>query len=184
MVWGLCVLSFGSCRSFIGHKGGVEVIVDGDGEFPAFLVGRWKADESSWEIVFEPDGTISSAVVSLGRVRMKPGQVTVVPMKLGGKGVFKPGLWTVQYSQEQRELIVEIAIDHFRVELGDNVVHGKTLDFFAGSVSGDGQSWWADRFSFPEYVADTNKYQDYELPFDPNDNPCESLLFLKVPESE
>jgi len=184
LVWGLCVLSFGSCRSFIGHKGGVEVIVDGDGEFPAFLVGRWKADESSWEIVFEPDGTISSAVVSIGRVRMKPGQVTTVPMKLGGKGVFEAGPWAVQYSPQRRELVVEIAIASFRVELGDSVVKGRTLNIFAGSVSPDGRSWWANRFSFPEYVADTKKYRNRRLTVDPDDNPPEELLFRKVSEPQ
>jgi len=90
----------------------------------------------------------------------------------------------VQYSQQQRELIVEIAIDHFSVELGDNVLKGRTRDFFIGSISGDGQSWWADRFTFPEYIADTKKYHNYKLPFDPNDNPYEGLLFQKVPASK
>lgn len=180
----LFIFLVGSCQSSVGNKSGVEVIIDGDGQFPAFLVGNWKADKGAWEIAFEPDGTISSAVVNLGRVRLKPGQVTTVPMILGGKGVFEPGQWTVQYTQEQRELIVEITIDHFHVELEDNVIQGQRRDFFIGSVSGDGQSWWADRYSFPEYVADTKKYHNYKLPFDPNDNPRESLLFQKVPESQ
>ena len=181
-ICGLSVILLVSCRSSDGNKSGVEVIIDGDGRFPAFLAGSWKANKGGWEIVFEPDGTISSAVVSLGRVRMKPGQVTTTQMKMGGKGVFEPGQWTVQYSQERRELFVEIAIDHFSVELGDNVVRGKTRDFFIGMVSGDGQLWWADRFNFPEYVADTKKYPNYKLPFDPNDNPPESLIFQKITE--
>jgi hypothetical protein len=184
LVFGLFILSFNGCHNSAGSKRGVEVIIDGDGQFPDFLVGKWKAEAGVWEIVFEPDGAISSAVVSIGRVRLKPGQVTTVPMQLGGKGVFEPGLWTVQYSQEQRQLIVEIAIERFHVELGDSVLKGRTRDFFIGSVSGDGQSWWADRFSYPEYIADTKKYHDYKLPFDPNENPRESLLFQKVPESK
>jgi len=179
-ICGLSVFLLGSCRSYAGNKSGVEVIIDGDGQFPAFLVGRWKADKGGWEIVFEPDGTISSAVVSLGRVKMRPGQVTVTQMKMGGKGLFEPGQWTVQYSQEKRELIVEIAIEHFRVELGDNVVQGRTRDFFVGLVSSDGQLWWTDRFSFPEYIVDTKKYPNYKLPFNPDDNPRESLIFQKV----
>jgi hypothetical protein len=115
---------------------------------------------------------------------MKPGQVTTVAMKLGGKGVFEAGPWAVQYSPEHRELVVEIAIAHFRVELGDSVVKGRTLNIFAGSVSADGRTWWASRFSFPEYVADTKKYRDYRLTVDPNDNPPEELLFQKVSESQ
>jgi hypothetical protein len=103
---------------------------------------------------------------------------------MGGKGVYKPGLWSVQYSHQQRELIVEIAIDHFRVELGDDVIEGRTRDFFVGSVSADGKSWWADRLSFPEYVVDTDKFHNYKLPFDPKDNPRESILFRKVTDSK
>jgi hypothetical protein len=174
----------GGCRSVVENESGVEVIIDGDGQFPVFLVGTWKSDDGAWEIVFEPGGKISSAVVSLGRVRMKPGQTTIVPMKLGGKGVFEPGQWTVQYLQEQRELIVEITIDRLRVEFGESVLRGRTRDFFVGSVSEDGTSWWADRFSYPEYVADTKTYHDYKLPVDPNDNPHESLLFQKVPTAQ
>ena len=172
------------CRSFVESRSGVEVIIDGDGRFPASLVGTWKSDNGAWEIVFEPDGSISSAVVSLGRVRMIPGRVTIVPMKLGGRGVFEPGQWTVQYMQEQRELIVEIVIDRFRVEMEDNVVRGRSRDFFVGAVSEDGTSWWADRFSYPEYIADTKKHPDIALGSDPNDNPRESLLFQKVPQAQ
>ena len=170
----------GGCQSSGRSKSGVEVIIDGDGEFPEFLVGVWKADKGGWEIVFEPDGKISSAVVSLGRVRIRPGEVTTTQMVLGGEGLFRPGTWTVQYTQERRELVVEIAIEHFRVELGDNVVQGKTRDIFVGSVSTDGQLWWADRYKFPEYVVDTKRYPNYKLPFDPNDSSRESLIFQKV----
>ena len=82
------------CQSSNQSKSGVEVIIDGDGEFPEFLAGRWQADKGGWEIVFEPDGKISSAVVSLGRVRMKPGEVTQTQMVLGGEGLFRPGKWS------------------------------------------------------------------------------------------
>jgi len=183
-VCGLSIFLLSGCRSSAEKKSGVDVIVEGDGQFPPFLVGRWKADKGGWEFVFEQDGTISSAVVSLGRVTMKPGQVTTTSMKLGGKGVFEPGQWTVQYSPKHRELSVEITIDRFRVELGDSVVQGQTWDFFTGSVSEDGQIWWADQFSLPEYIADTEKHPNYKLAFDPNDNPRESLIFQKLTQSK
>ena len=180
----LSVLSCSGCYSSAENPPAVEVIIDGGGQFPDFLVGTWKANSGGWEIVFEPNGAISSAVISLGRVRMKPGQVTTVPMKLGGKGVFEAGPWAVQYSPERRELVVEIAIASFRVELGGSVVKGRTLNIFAGSVSADGRSWWANRFSFPEYVADTKKYRDHKLTVETNDNPPEGLLFQKVSQSQ
>ena len=179
-ICGLSLFMLNGCQDSTPNESCVEVIIDGDGQFPAALAGRWKADTGGWEIVFEPNGMISSAVVSLGRVRLKPGQVTTVPMKLGGQGVFKSGPWTVQYSLAKRELFVEIAIEHFRVELGDDVLQGQTRDFFIGQVSMDDQLWWADWFTFPEYIADTKKYQNYKLPFDPNDNPQGSLTFQKV----
>ena len=169
------------CRSPAGD--GVEVTIDGIGQFPEYLVGTWKAEEGDWEFVFEPDGKISSAIVSIGRVKLQPGRTTNVPMQMGGKGVYKPGIWSMQYSHQHRELVVEIAIDKFRVELGNDVIQGRTRDFFVGSVSADGKSWWADRLSFPEYVVNTGKYHNYKLPFDPKDNPRESILFRKVTES-
>ena len=146
LVCSLFIFILIGCQNSTKLKSGVDVIIDGDGQFPASLAGTWKANEGGWEIVFEQDGSISSAVISLGRVRIKPGHVTTVPMKLGGKGTFEPGQWTVQYLQEQRELIVEIKIDYFRTELGDSIVKGRTHDFFVGSVSEDGRLWWADRF--------------------------------------
>jgi len=172
----------GGCQGLAPKRSGVEVIIDGDGQFPDFLVGKWIADTGGWEIVFEPGGRISSAVVSLGRVTMKPGQVTTVPMQLGGKGVFEPGLWVVQYSHQQRELLVEITIERFRVELGKSVLRGKTRDIFVGSISADGTLWWAERFSFPEYIADTKKYPNHALTVDPNDAPHQGVLFQKVQE--
>ena len=183
----LCCLSVSlleGCKTQTPQEPAVEVTIDGGGAFPDFLVGRWKADHGGWDFVFEPDGTISSAVVSIGRVTIKPGRTTTVPMKLGGQGVFEPGRWTVQYSHAQRELIVEIVIDRFYVELGDNVLRGKTRDFFIGSVSEDGQLWPVERISFPEYIADTKKNPNRKLPVDPQNSARESLLFLKVPESE
>jgi len=170
----------GGCQTQGGGKSGVEVFIEDNRGFPEFLVGTWRADKGGWEIIFEPDGRISSAVVSLGRVRLKPGRVTKTQMVLGGHGLFEPGKWTVQYSPQNRELIVEITIEHFRVELGENVVQGRTRDIFIGSVSTDGRFWWADRYNFPEYIVDTKKYPNYKLPFDPNDSPRESLVFQKV----
>jgi hypothetical protein len=171
------------CRSTANVQDGVEVTVDGGGRFPAFLVGTWKAEQGGWEFTFEPDGEISAATVSIGRAKLRPGRTTIVPMQMGGRGVYKPGPWSVQYSPKQRQLIVEIAIEHFRVTLGDDVIEGRTRDFFVGSVSTDGKSWWADRLSFPEYTVNTDRFHDYKLPFDPADNPRESILFRKLPES-
>jgi hypothetical protein len=178
----ICLLC--GCQKPARSEKAVDVIIEGGESFPDFLAGTWKADKGGWEFVFEPDGTISSAVVSLGRVRIKPGEVTTVPMLLGGKGVFKPGPWTVQYSYEQRELIVDIKIESFRVELGESVVKGSTQDVFVGSISGDGRLWWAERFSYPEYIADTKKFPNHKLTVERSDTPREGLLFQKIRQTK
>ena len=176
----ISIFVFYGCRSGNITQKPVEVIVDGNGQFPGFLVGKWQAEQGGWEFVFEPDGQISSAVVSIGRVTMKPGQTTTVPMRFGKRGVFESGIWTVQYLQEQRKLIVEISIDYFHAELGGNTIEGKTRDFFVGTISPDGSIWWTERYSYPEYTVTTQTYQNYTLPIDPNDNPKESVLFEKI----
>ncbi len=170
------------CRNNIKNSG-VEVTVEQEGRFPPSLVGTWKADRGGWQFVIEPDGRISSAVVSIGRVKLKPGRKTTVPMEMGGKGTFTPGLWTVQYLPDQRQLIVEITIESFSVEMGENAVKGKTRDFFVGQVTKDGTQWWTERFSYPEYIVDTAKFPNYKLPTDPNENPRENILFQKVTET-
>jgi len=179
LVPGILIILLGSCQA---DKKAIEVIIDGNGQFPERLAGTWKSDNGVWEINLEPDGTISSAVISLGSVRIKPGEITTIPMRLGGQGIFKPGLWTLWYLQRQRELSVEITIDEFRTELGQDVIRGKTRDILTGPVSQDGSIWQAERFSYPEYIVDTKMYKNYNLPVDANDNPKESLLFKKVSE--
>ena len=175
----LFILFLFGCNS---ERNAVEVMVDGNGQFPKRLAGLWRSDNNAWEIELKPDGKIAWAIISLGSVKIEPGKTTTVPMRLGGKGVFEPGQWSVGYMQKQNELTVEISIDYFRTELGDDVVHGKTLDIFAGPVSQDGRLWWAERFSYPEYIVDTSTYHEYKLPVDPNENPKESLLFRKIAE--
>ena len=184
LVCSLFVCLLCGCRNPAPAGRATEVIIEGGESFPDFLVGTWRADRGGWEFVFGPDGSISSAVISLGRVRIKPGQVTTVPMQMGGKGVFKPGPWVVQYSCEQRQLIVDIKIDDFRAELGGGVIKGRTQDIFVGSISGDGRLWWAERFSYPEYIADTKKFPDYKLTVERSDAPREALLFQKVQDSK
>jgi hypothetical protein len=161
---------------------GVEVIIEGDGEFPEFLVGVWKADKGGWEFVFEPDGTISSAVITMGRVRMKPGEVTTVPMKMGGKGVFEPGEWMVYYAPAGRELMVRILLKNMYVELGKDVLEGKSTDVFAGPISQDGTLWQVEWTSFPYYVAHTAENPNFIMTEDPNVGISDFLVFEKVTE--
>jgi hypothetical protein len=176
----VCLLIFTGCTDVKSRKNAVNVNIEGSEQFPDYLVGTWKTDLNDWEISFKPDGTIEYAVISLGRVKIKPGQDTIVPMVSGGKGTFKPGQWSVQYFQDQHQLIVEIVIDSFHVEVGDNIVYGKTKEFFSGIIPENSDTWRAERYAYPEYYVNTDKYKNYLLPDDPNENPREILLFKKV----
>jgi len=172
----------GGCQSTAGNTSGVDVIIEGGGEFPEFLVGRWKADKDGWEFVFEPDGTLSSAVISLGRVRMKPGELTVIPMKMGGQGIFEPGEWMVHYAAAGRVLTVKISLKNFYIELGKNVLEGESKDVFAGPISQDSKFWQVNWTSFPDYVAHTAENPNFTMFEDPNRGISKTLTFEKVTE--
>jgi hypothetical protein len=182
LITGLCLLTFVGCRVVPPQKKTVDVYIDGNGKFPSYLVGKWQTEQGDWEIAFKPNGTIEHAVISLGKVKITPGHTTTVPMLGGGKGTFTPGKWTVRYFQEQKQLIVEIVIYSFRIELGSSVVHGKTREFFSGFITENSNVWQAERYSYPEYFVNTDKYENYLLPADPNENPREYLAFIKANE--
>jgi len=181
---GLSIFLFCSCQSASRSKNAVEVTIAGDGRFPEILMGRWRNDRHGWQIVFEQNGRISSAVHTIGRVNIKPGQITNVPMKREGMGVFKAGQWAVQYAPETRELLVEIVLEYFRAEMGTQALEGKSRDIFIGSVSEDGQQWTAEWFAFPEYIVFTEIYDNYKLPVDYNDNPRATLVFKKIGQTK
>ncbi|GAF71377.1 unnamed protein product, partial [marine sediment metagenome] len=44
---------------------GVEVIIEGGGEFPASLAGTWKAEGRPWKITLNPNGTVASVVIRM-----------------------------------------------------------------------------------------------------------------------
>jgi len=175
------VLTLAGCQNLSQNRANVEVLIDGDESFPAVMAGRWKDKSQGWEFVFEPDGSISSAVIyPLGKITVIPGQTTVVPMKKGGKGVYEPGKWFVQYSPKTRELAVEVVMKHFREEMGGGVLEGDIRDVFVGEVSEDYKYWRAEWISYPKYVVSTpNEPEPQELPVDPNDTITE-LLFEQV----
>lgn len=125
----------------------VEVVIEGAAKFPEELVGRWKAEgKSGWEIVFDNDGSISSAIVEFGNTMMVPGQVTTYPTKYGGKGIFEPGKWKVDYQSEGRELGVNLEVARFYQDMGNHAVEGSIDYILIGSVSQDWTQWTVDWF--------------------------------------
>ena len=168
------------CQSPDRDKSGVEVIVEGGGEFPEFLAGIWKANSDGWEFTFEPDGTISSAVHAMGRVRLKPGETTVVPMREGGKGIYEPGEWLVHYIPAERELTVKISLSNFYTELGNDILEGQNADVFVGEIDEEGNIWETNWTSFFDYTAHTAKNPNFKMSSDPNYGHRKNLVFKKV----
>lgn len=179
LVCGLSVLLLLSgCQGSAANKSGVDVIVEGGGKFPQFLVGKWRPDDAGWEFVFEPDGTISSAMIDNGMLIVNPSErVATIPLKDGGVGTYELGQWTVQYSPSNRELSVQIVVDQLHLDMLSFGLLGRTDDLFVGPVSEDWQTWTAEWSTFPEYIA--LMPEPSELPFDPNDNPKGTLVFRK-----
>lgn len=141
----------------------MQVEIDGDGKFPEFLVGIWRSDKDGWEFVFNPDGSLESAVVTLGRVRIRPGETTIIPMKKGGTGKYKPGPWYVGYLQEQKELTIEIVMEDLYIEIDDAVLLGKSRDVFVGEVSENGEEWQVEWMSYPDYIAKVPGKEDFPM---------------------
>jgi len=171
------------CQSAGTPAGGIEVIVDGNDQFPPFLVGKWWAENEWLEIIFEPDGSISSATTPVGWTVLRPGHNTITPMKDGSKTVYTPGDWLVHYSPEDRELTVEIVLGYFRVPMGPTIlIEGRSTDIFAGPVSEDGTRWKAQWFSESRFLINTNKYKNHEL----TEGPLlkKTIVFKKVAESK
>ncbi len=162
-----------------------KVILIGTDSFPKELVGQWAANAGGWEISFEENGSISSFVHTIGRVRVKTGQTTIIPLIENGKGTFKPGKCFVQYTADTRELAVEIVLNSYCMKKGKEVIEGNSRDVFIGKVSGNGWTWAANWMTFPKFVVTTEGYRKYELPMRPGDEEQGDVIFSKrIPENK
>jgi len=141
----------------------VDVVVTDGGVFPAGLAGTWKEGTTGWQITFAPDGSITSATIAMGRIEMKPGRKTEFDTRAGGKGVFEPGRWLVQYSPQQRELMVLIVVEHFYESLDpNNTIEGENTDILTGQISQDGRIWDTQWYTMARYVAMIPQPKEFE----------------------
>jgi hypothetical protein len=181
LVLGGCAILIGGCsRPLKDRADPVQVTVEGGGEFPRSLAGRWVAQQQGWELEIEPEGRISSAVISLGRVRVAPGQTTAMPTRSGDQAVFTPGSWTVHYVPDTRELTVRITMNHVRVEMAGNIVEGSSTDVFFGPIDSTGHTWRAQWTTFTQYVAHTPDNASVNLSTDPTYGETKPLIFEKA----
>jgi hypothetical protein len=180
-VLGLGVVLIGGCsRPLYEPAGDVKVIIEGGGQFPSSLAGRWQASQHGWEFELAPDGRIASAILSLGRVRVVPGKTTTMPTRSGHQAVFTPGPWTVHYIPSTRELTVEIIMNRVRVEMGGNILEGSSTDTFVGPVAVSNRTWQVQWTTFTRYLAHTPDGASVNLSTDPTDGETKSLTFEKT----
>ena len=179
----LCLLavSLSGCHGS-DRNNGMTVVVEGSERFPAALAGRWQADRDGWEFVITPDGRIGSAILSLGRVRVMPGQTTTIPTVSGGEGVFEPGAWTVYYEPDAGELTIKVAMDHVRVEMREAILEGATIDIFSGLVSATDGVWQAQWSAFNTYTVQGGERSGTKLATHPEYGETKALTFQRAAE--
>jgi len=127
-------------------RGEVEVVVEGNGEFPEFLVGVWQAqmEQGEWAFKFEPDGSISKIAHSLaGWVDVVEDRVYLEGPEPGTYATFAMGPCEANYDMKTRELRVTIILAYYQLVLPQEQSEGSAYDFFIGPVSEDGKRWTA-----------------------------------------
>lgn len=159
---------------------GQSVVVEGGGKFPAALAGTWKADRDGWEFVIERDGRISSAVISLGRVRVTPGKSETLPTQGGGEGLFEPGPWAVYCNPKTSEVIVKIVMRHVRVGMAEAILEGTSTDTFSGPMSPADNVWQVQWTNFSTYQLQMPDGSASELSTDETYGETNSLTFERL----
>jgi len=139
---------------------------------PPDIAGAWKARESPWKIVLNPDGTVSSATIAMGRVEVRPNETTKTEMKDGQFSTYKAGDCILEYDPDTRELFVSVEMERIHVVYLDNVIEGNSIDRFVGTVSQDGKEWAADWIKVYDYGP--------RFPQEPNEIYAQPLVFDKV----
>lgn len=118
---------------------------------PPEVAGTWQARDSAWRIILSRQGNVSSAVIPMGEVEIRPKKTTRVEMKDGSFSTYMAGDCVVNYTAATRELFVSIEMKKIRVVYMDNVVDGNSIDRFVGPVSADGKVWTPDLISVFDY---------------------------------
>ncbi|MBN1391531.1 MAG: hypothetical protein JW947_01865 [Sedimentisphaerales bacterium] len=198
MILLICVfLVIGGCQEASREKSGVDVFVEGGGEFPQFLAGAWENEKTElnyWKIVFERSGTISSAFTPVGLAEIRPNRKTEVPGPKGELGFIEAGDFSVYYKPKSRELVVNIKLEQFYLYMGEiGVLKGSWEYLFTGGISKDGRTWKVDVFSSPDVVflvPDANSPEDKpvlkegaKLQFGLGEEEEYPLVFTKVPDA-
>jgi hypothetical protein len=160
--------------------GPISVATEDGSPFPGRLSGRWTSDRHGWEFVIEPDGRISSAILSFGRTRVLPGQTTTLTTKTGEQAVLTPGPWTVHYDPAANMLTLKIAMDHIHFPMTPNLLEGSSNDVLSGVVSPSMDTWQVQWTTFTAYTVRTADGKSTDLSTDKTYGETQSLVFTKT----
>jgi hypothetical protein len=141
---------------------------------PPQVAGTWQARDNDWMITLDPNGTVTSARIPMGKVSISPNKTTKVEMKDGSWSTYEGGDCIVKYDPVKRELYVQIEVSHLDIRYLDNRLEGNSTDRFIGPVSEDGQKWTADWITQFDYGP--------RFPQDPNNVFGGTVIFDKVEE--
>jgi hypothetical protein len=137
---------------------------------PEHVAGTWQARESDWRIVLDPNGTVGSALIPLGKVWVSPNKITKVEMKDGSFSTYEGGDCVAKYDPLKGELYVLIEVANLDIRYLDQQITGNSTDRFIGLVSEDGKKWttdWITQFDYgPRFPQDENDVYGGILIFD------------------
>jgi hypothetical protein len=116
------------------------------------MVGVWQAKVtrySKWGFKFEPDGSISRLIHSLGGpIRVSEGGRYVEGPDEGTYALYMISPCQAEYDEKAEVLKVRVVLDHYTMKLPTGTLQGRSEDYFEGTVSKDGKKWQADWRSY------------------------------------
>jgi hypothetical protein len=193
MLLGCAFLLLGGCQEYNRNKSDTAAAPS---EFPRSLAGLWEANKNNanyWQIIFGPDGTISSAVIPLGEVEVRPNRRTEIPDANGNVSFFDAGDFDVFYNRKGRELAVNVKIKQFNLYVvNGGMLKGSWEYLITGKVSKDGKIWAGEILNSPDIVAlvpDPNSpkgkptfKEEGKLRIGLGEEEGENIVFTKTPD--
>ena len=125
-----------------GHK-----VTSDKKTFPEFLAGTWIGDQLGWELTIEPNGSISSAIVAFGQMRMEPNKKLDVEARDGGHGAYETGDFVIEYDTESREITVLLDLKDIYMYMVKAELKGSIEYLISGTVSEDQKTIDAEVFT-------------------------------------
>lgn len=160
----------GCSKPAIGSKTERQVVGQSAEAFPSFAAGTWQQRDGVWKIVVEPNGVVSSIILPLGTVVVRPNRTSELKMKDGSVSTIVGGDFVSECEPTTRELQVYIETKEIHIRFLDHRMNGNRLDSFCGPVSEDGKVWepnWIEIFDYgPEMPQDVNEIYPEPIIFD------------------